>query len=787
MKEPGRDWADSAAWRWGVPLVTVMCLGLAGLWLGPPYVDRFGEVVRVPEGQGAWRPEPGVTGWRPYRMLSRRAHLAVRFSPYAEPDPDRSGGVEVPRVPHIDVPHPAWRRVASASAGGVRREGEGGAVWACPFPAPWLLDGSGHGTAAVPSDLEVWVDSRPCRRVEVAEPAQLEPGTWTSASATLYVATRGGRPGALRVLSRALAASPVPPPDAWDDPAVFPILRIWIGDEQRQALYLPPPGEAVDRLEVPAGAELRVSLGVLDPYPGSPGDGVLFRGEFVEQPSGRRHRLFLQAVDPAAPDGRRWHDLAVDLGALAGRRGSLVVSTQPRSVDRLYHAFLGDVTIVPRHPASRPPAHNLLVLLFDALRPDQLGAYGGPVATPHLDTLVHGDRCRYRALSTSSWTLPAVSSLFSGLYPSALGLPEQVPSDIGVLDVAPGTPTLFQTLHEQGWYTYAFLNNPFVKQASVLKGFDRVVFHLDAPADEVVQRAIEALDAVSNRWPFAAYLHFMDTHLPYREHTWSRRNGQTVVTSRPTAFTERSVVLSWKPTDAVKERAWALYRGEIAFLDHALGALQRWLSARDLVERTIVVAASDHGEAFWEHGSFEHGQAQMPEINNVVLYLCPEPAAGDEAQVRPAFRPGPGQARASLLDVRPTVLGMLGMVPEAPCQGVDVLSPRGEIEALDRALVAEGVLYGPPEHAVFGRRYGLVQEAGSRPALFDLVTDPWAYRDVAALHGDVVEALSSRYQAHLAEGGRIEDGLQGAEQPAGPGGRIDAETRAQLRALGYLP
>ncbi len=779
------------------PVGLALLLLAGGLLFGPPYVERFEVVERTPAAIDPWRPSAAEVNGGTYRMLDRLPNLLVRFSPFPEEDPERTDGRVVPRAPFLDVPHPAWRKVEpTRSFGDARRRleaaGQEVTLWSCPFPVPWLLDGEEDDSGPVPDGLDIWVDMRPYRQAGGADLSRLAGGEWTISGGDLFVAVAGAGPGKLRLISPGLQASPIPPPTVWKDRTRSPVVWVWLEEDRRPALYLPPPGVVEDHLEVPPDAELHATLGVIDPFPDSPGDGVRFEATFIEDTDGTEHALFQVSIDPNEPFQRRWHDVTVSLAGLNGRRGVLRLATHTRSTNRLYHALVAGVAIAPRRAQAALPDHNVIVLLFDALRPDQLAAYGGPISMPNLEKLAPAESCRYRAVSTSSWTLPAVTSLLSGLYPSAAGLPDAVPPGVATLDVLPATPTLFEELHDRGWYTFAFLNNPFLKHTSLLDGFDRAVFRLDAPADVVISQAIAALDQVAARWPFAAYLHFMDTHLPYREHTWETQGGKEIVTSRPTEYTERSAVLAWQQTEAVKKRIWELYRGEIRFLDHAMGALHQWLVSRGIAGKTMVIVASDHGEAFWEHGLFEHGEAQVAEVNDVALFICPEQTLSDPfaAASNPVLQHDEGAATtvlASLLDVRPTVLGMLGLEPDPPCQGVDLSSPGGLEEARRRDLSCEGVLYGPPEYALIAPPFKLVRESGSLPVLYDLERDPAEQHDVARSHPDVVTRLLQRREAHEKACARTRAQLAARGGDAGGGGgRIDAATREQLHALGYL-
>src|SRR5262245_42879572 len=84
---------------------------------------------------------------------------------------------------------------------------------------------------------------------------------------------------------------------------------------------------------------------------------------------------------------------------------------------------------------SRPP--DVVVILVDTLRADRLGAYGGPPGlTPFLDGLAASGVVFRNAYSTTSWTNPAIASLFTSRYPSqhrVVRFDSALPADEGTL------------------------------------------------------------------------------------------------------------------------------------------------------------------------------------------------------------------------------------------------------------------------------------------------------------------------------------------------------------------
>jgi arylsulfatase A-like enzyme len=100
----------------------------------------------------------------------------------------------------------------------------------------------------------------------------------------------------------------------------------------------------------------------------------------------------------------------------------------------------------------------------------------------------------------------------------------------------------------------------------------------------------------------------MDAHGPYTPPD-SFRKRFSVTKSRPVsaeAWAE-SPELPLAPTDLAPKKA--VYDGSIAYLDSQLGQLFRELERRRLLDNTLVIVTSDHGEEFAEHGLVSHGNS----------------------------------------------------------------------------------------------------------------------------------------------------------------------------------
>ncbi len=395
----------------------------------------------------------------------------------------------------------------------------------------------------------------------------------------------------------------------------------------------------------------------------------------------------------------------------------------------------------PRAVAVQAGRRNVLIVTVDTLRADHLGFHGYARATsPRLDAFVARGAVFERAISTSPWTLPAYGTLFTGLEPARhrVGISARREGAFGEdHDDRPGdfqalvceTPTLAEAFAAGGWTTGALVSNPFLFSASRIdRGFDSFAGYVNR-AEAGVELA-ERWIAARGDAPWFLMLHLMDPHTPYTppapyDTQFSSRSFRTVEKYPPANEDVRAGGL----TQAEKDLLVDSYDGEIAYTDAQIGRLLDFLQARGALDRTIVVLHSDHGEEFWEHGSFEHGHTLYDEVLHVPLaFVAP-------GIVAPGLRiPG----RTSTVDVFATLLQLAGLPVPAGIDGFGraaALSVDRPLQAgLDpRPCISEAMLYGERELKSWSNATEkLVTDGARRSELYDLEADPREKTDIAA-------------------------------------------------------
>lgn len=321
----------------------------------------------------------------------------------------------------------------------------------------------------------------------------------------------------------------------------------------------------------------------------------------------------------------------------------------------------------PLAAAELPPAPNIILYLVDTLRADRLGVYGSSRGlTPNLDALAAGAILFSDPVAQSSATLPSTASIFTGLWPRAHGAvrrDRRIPTEL---------ETLPEVLAGAGYTTAAIAANGFISEGfGFADGFDHFVRLIgrEARAGEVHAEALAWLDDVGRDDPFFLYVHTIDPHTSYAPPVDYRQRFAPDV--------EDAGIGGQEAVDALKERERgappglaedlaALYDAEIAYADSELGRFLEELRHRGLFDDSLFIFVSDHGEEFYEHGSWTHGHSLHTELVDVPLIIR---LPGGQASGTRIDDP------VQHIDLLPTFLDLLGLEASRPLEGRSLLSP----------------------------------------------------------------------------------------------------------------
>lgn len=313
--------------------------------------------------------------------------------------------------------------------------------------------------------------------------------------------------------------------------------------------------------------------------------------------------------------------------------------------------FLETRRAVAALPKARANAPNVLLIVMDTVRAQSLSLYGyGKPTTPGLERLTHTGVVFDSALSAAPWTLPSHASMFTGRWPHELNVDWRTPLDGAYT-------TLAEALKGQGYVTAGFVSN--LIYGSAAHGLDRgFIYYKDFPVSlgqSIVSSSLTNLVASSSRvrnrlnyhrvlnrktvedinaefldWlsdtgkrPFFGFLNYMDAHEPYLPpEGFADRFGPP----RKHPIFEHSAVdafrpAKWEMSPAEVQSEVAEYDGAVAYIDRELTRLLDELAKRGLLENTVLIITSDHGEHIGEHRLFGHGNSLYRTVLGVPLLI----------------------------------------------------------------------------------------------------------------------------------------------------------------------
>lgn len=403
---------------------------------------------------------------------------------------------------------------------------------------------------------------------------------------------------------------------------------------------------------------------------------------------------------------------------------------------------------------------NVIVVSFDALRPDALGIYGSPRgATPNIDAFAADSFVFENAYSVAPATPTSFSASWSGFLPTRVFHAWRLRA----------RATLASRLADAGYRTHAIVNNV---QLTPERGFDHGFACYDwrrnDPDDAVLESAMAWLDENGAR-PFFLWVHFLTPHAPYDElpgavHLYRQPGAGRFAHTSGHEFEASS------PEDL--KRLQDLYMGEVWSADRTFGALVDRLRELGLLDSSIVVLTTDHGEEFGEHGEFQHGRLYEEHLRVPLVVRHPGAAGGRVA------------ARVRSVDLLPTLLDAVGRPVDEALDGVVV-----QVPAVHRPRPVVAVaMTGIDERWISlltGSKKLILNCGPERGAeMYDLSTDPAEQRDLAGEDPRGVRDLVHRLGSIV--GGDpcavMARAVQGWAATAG----LDEESVEVLRSLGYL-
>jgi len=453
------------------------------------------------------------------------------------------------------------------------------------------------------------------------------------------------------------------------------------------------------------------------------------------------------------------------------------------------------------------PNVPVIIYLVDTLRADRIGLYGytDRDTTPVIDDLATESVVFDQAYAPAPWTLPSVTSLITSTFACEHGLI----SEEYALD--PAQHTLTERLASVGYATLGRYANPYVGPASGLdRGFQRLVETTGAWTEEPAQVETMLSDLVPGK-PFYLYVHTVEPHEPFRASTSSvLKFGHVNVDTRQ-AYGDahlnylEALHVGWDNRNAVdttdnlqkmqkagevlvsiRESIDVLYDAAVLQADENLGDLISRLRRLGIWDKAIFIFLSDHGEEFYDHGGWFHGQSVYEELARVPLIIH---FPGGEFGGRRV------SGSVSLVDIMPTIFDYLDRPDLCPdCRGTSVMPRLRQSEMTEDggtsilSMRHDDRMFHPDWVGGRGNRNVVVRRGdwkgiwnadSDSVELYDLGPDPVERLDVRDEMPELAEEFQMRAQEWL-------DVCSANRFSPTEGNELDEETQQKLRALGYF-
>jgi arylsulfatase A-like enzyme len=410
-------------------------------------------------------------------------------------------------------------------------------------------------------------------------------------------------------------------------------------------------------------------------------------------------------------------------------------------------------------PPADPAAPNVLIILWDTVRALSLSLYGHTrETTPELTRFAQRGTVFEHVFASSSWSLPSHASIYTGRYPHETNVGRAGPLD-------DTHPTLGDVLARHGYVTGGFTGNLFYgsrdfgmgrgfswyddeagvtwkkiastfsltkRPLSVWLRFQRSHAELvSRQADDVSEKFLRWVDRRGSR-PFYAFVNYFDAHAPY----FAPSPFNVAFSPSP----PRYWIGEPRPADPkVLRELETAYESSILYLDRQLAQLLAELRQRGVLDNTLVIVTSDHGEQFGDHGTQYLGHERSLytsalRVPLVMVFPPRVPAGVRRSEV------------VSVRDIPETVLDALGIGDEEQFPGTSLLSyANGTVTAAQAAEPRLALLrpnkFFPKDFLAWAKEHSHVYslaadslhylvDASGEEELYDFVSDPWERVDL---------------------------------------------------------
>ena len=281
------------------------------------------------------------------------------------------------------------------------------------------------------------------------------------------------------------------------------------------------------------------------------------------------------------------------------------------------------------------------------------------------------------------------------------------------------------------------------------------------------EQTTQAIDWINARKDskFFIYLHYNSTHLPYDAPPEEKKRFKAEYKGN-FDFRRKFNKAYFKgitPSQEDKDELVARYDGAVRYTDSEFGRLMKFLLEKGLLQKTIILVTADHGESLWENGLVGHGYSFNTVIQVPLIFF---PAQ--------KFQRKDVDSVAGLIDVAPSVLGLLGVEVPPSFKGGDLFHPRKE-----RGKEFEFAENLDPKKQLMVRSKDYIfkyNDDGKEIHLYHLRSDPYESKDVNETQVELVEKFRAACELFQNKHTPLPVGVYAEEK----------DFIRQLKALGYV-
>ena len=422
---------------------------------------------------------------------------------------------------------------------------------------------------------------------------------------------------------------------------------------------------------------------------------------------------------------------------------------------------LAERSVLASLPSELSNKPNVLLIVLDTVRAQSLSVSGyNRNTTPQLERLAKESTRFERAIATAPWTLTSHASMFTGHYPHELSADWWTPLDATY-------PTLAEVLGAYGYLTAGFvantincsyetgLNRGFAHYEDYKVSIEQVIMNSSLgraignnerlrkafwhyqflgrkTAPEVNKGFLSWLSNRDKQRPFFAFLNYFDAHNPYLPpESFDIMFGENKKWRNPLFSLDQQ----WSALEIQAELD--AYEACIACVDHYVGKLFDELQQRGVLENTLVIITSDHGEEFGEHRVMQHGTSlYLPSLLVPLLIRFPSRVPPDLSVHEPV----------SLRNLPATVIDLIGLEDRIQFPGHSLSHYWGATRAPDGGQ-ADSVLSeisflanlpkwapvskGPMKSLVIDQ-YHYIRNGDRSEEIYDFEIDPWEIHNLSS-------------------------------------------------------